>query len=102
MEFHRVVPQTAINQLLNSVEKPARYIGGELNCVVKEEKLRARAALLFPDVYEVAESHLGLKVLYNIINQHSDFAAERVYTMWPDLEKLAREREVPLWSLETH
>ena len=67
MEFHRVVPQTAINQLLNSVEKPARYIGGELNCVVKEEKLRARAALLFPDVYEVAESHIGLKILYNII-----------------------------------
>jgi len=102
MEFHRVVPQTAINKLLNSVEKPARYIGGELNCVVKEEKLRARAALLFPDVYEVAESHIGIKILYHIINQHKDFAAERVYTMWPDLEKLAREREVPLWSLETH
>lgn len=101
MEFHQTVSQTVINQLLSDIEKPARYVGGELNSVVKDDNVRARAALLFPDVYEVAESHIGLKILYHIINQEKDFAAERVYAMWPDLEKLSRDKKVPLWSLET-
>ena len=59
MEFHQTVSQTVINQLLSDIEKPARYVGGELNSVVKDDNVRARAALLFPDVYEVAESHNG-------------------------------------------
>jgi radical SAM superfamily enzyme YgiQ (UPF0313 family) len=86
--------------LLDGVDKAGRYIGGEPNAVVKEDA-RARIALCFPDVYEVAESHIGSKILYDVVNHHSDFAAERVYALWPDLEARAREYGVPLWSLES-
>jgi len=94
------IPQTDIDQLLDGVDKAGRYIGGEPNAVVKENA-RARIALCFPDVYEVAESHIGLKILYDVVNHHSDFAAERVYAPWPDLEARVRELSVPLWSLES-
>jgi radical SAM family uncharacterized protein/radical SAM-linked protein len=90
-----------IDALLSEVDKPARYTGGELNSIVKTAPVRARLALGFPDIYEVAESHIGLKILYDIINKRPDLAAERVYALWPDLEQKARVQGVPLWSLET-
>jgi radical SAM family uncharacterized protein/radical SAM-linked protein len=90
-----------IEGLLEGVEKPARYVGGEVNSVHKPGPVRLRMALCFPDVYEVAESHIGLKILYDIVNRREDMAAERVYALWPDLEQKARSAGVPLWSLES-
>ena len=73
------------------VSKPARYIGGEINSVRKDRgQVRATVALCFPDVYEVGMSHLGLKILYEILNQRPDTAAERVYTPWGDYEEQLR------------
>ncbi|MEZ4271481.1 MAG: hypothetical protein R3C68_08640 [Myxococcota bacterium] len=94
--------QEDLDRLLQNVDKPARYIGGELNSIVKPQPVRCRTALCFPDVYEVAESHIGLKILYEIINRREDFAAERVYALWPDLEDKATQMGIPIWSLETH
>ena len=96
------VSQDTIDDLLTGVEKPARYVGGEVNSVIKNDPVRCRVALCFPDAYEVAESHIGLKILYEVINRVDDLAAERVYALWPDLEQKARAAGVPLWSLETH
>ncbi|MEC9466322.1 MAG: TIGR03960 family B12-binding radical SAM protein [Myxococcota bacterium] len=101
MDFYSQVSEDTINDLLRGVDKPARYIGGEVNSVVKTGEVRGRMALCFSDAYEVAESHIGLKILYKIINDRDDYAAERVYAFWPDLEHKARERDVPIWSLET-
>lgn len=89
-----------IARLLSRVQKPARYSGGELGSVHKPD-VALRLALCFPDVYEVAESHLGLKILYHVVNERPELAAERVYAVWPDLEALLRAERVPLWSLET-
>ena len=101
MDFYHPVSEDVVNDLLRGVDKPARYIGGEVNSVVKQDPVRGRMALCFSDAYEVAESHVGPKILYRIINDNRDLAAERVYAMWPDLETKARERGVPIWSLET-
>jgi radical SAM family uncharacterized protein/radical SAM-linked protein len=95
------VSQATIDSLIWDVDKPARYTGGEVNSVVKPDPVRARLALCFPDVYEVAESHLGFKILYEIVNDRPDFAAERVYALWPDLEHRLRAAKIPLWSLES-
>ncbi len=87
---------------LLSVQKPARYTGGEVNAVQKEPRsFKLRMALAFPDVYETAMSHLGLKILYSILNERPDTAAERVFAPWPDMETLLRERSEPLTGLET-
>ncbi len=88
--------------LLAKVQKPARYIGGEWNSVVKDHaQMAVSVALAFPDVYEVAMSHLGLKILYHIIDAIPDAVAERVYAPWPDMEKIMREHGLPLHTLET-
>ena len=102
MNSTQIVDQPTIDRLLEDVDKAARYTGGEVNSVVKEEGVDCRIALAFPDVYEIAESHLGYKILYDVVNSRPSYAAERVYAMWPDLEAKAREEGVPLWSLETH
>lgn len=87
---------------LMHVQKPARYIGGEWNSVVKDhEKVDVRVALAFPDVYEVAMSHLGLKIIYSVLNSRDDTVAERVYAPWIDMEKLMREKHIPLFTLES-
>ena len=79
MEFDKPIEDLVINRLLEGVDKPARYIGGEVNSILKEgDHIRRRIALCFPDVYEVAESHIGLKILYDIINKKEDMVAERV------------------------
>lgn len=84
------------------IEKPARYIGGEWNSVVKpHESVDVKFALAFPDVYEVAMSHLGLKIIYSVINKREDALAERVYAPWVDMEKLMREKKLPLFALES-
>lgn len=90
-----------LDDLLAQVERPARYVGGELHSVVKAGAVRTRLALCFPDLYEIAESYLGFKILYDLVNARPDFAAERVYAVAPDLEALLRARRRPLGSLET-
>lgn len=87
---------------LMHIEKPARYIGGEYNSIKKNhDAVDVRVALAFPDVYEVAMSHLGLKIIYSVINKRNDALAERVYAPWVDMEALMKEKKLPLFSLET-
>ena len=89
--------------LLAQVDKPARYIGGELNSVNKAiTPEMIRIAFGFPDVYEVGMSHLGMQILYHFFNSREDVFCERVFSPWPDMEKVMRSAEIPLFSLETH
>lgn len=91
-----------IDDLLMKVNKPARYTGGEINSVIKDvNKVKIRFAFAFPDVYEVGMSHLGLKILYSLMNERDDTYCERVFAPWVDMENLMREKDVPLFSLET-
>ena len=93
--------ETILNEVLPWVEAPGRYIGGETNSVSKPGQVPCRVALVFPDTYSVAMSHLGLKILYEIINARPDAAAERCFTPAPDMERELRERGLPLYGLET-
>ena len=87
---------------LQHVEKPARYTGGEWNSIVKDHStVDVTMALAFPDVYEVSMSHLGIKILYGLLNERQDVVAERVFAPWHDMEKEMRDRKIPLFSLET-
>ena len=87
--------------LLRSVEKPGRYIGGEVNQIKKDlSKVRTKVGLCYPDVYEIGMSHIGLKILYEILNRRPDIAAERVYAPWPDYEAGLRGRGRTLGTLE--
>jgi radical SAM family uncharacterized protein/radical SAM-linked protein len=84
------------------VSRPSRYIGGEINSVVKDlSRVRLKFALAFPDVYEVGMSHLGFQILYCILNQNAEIACERVFAPWPDMERFLRDRALPLTSLES-
>ena len=87
-------------EMLQAVEKPARYTGGEWNAQPKDSAA-CRVALAMADVYEVGMSNLGLKILYEILNRRADVAAERVYAPWLDMEEEMRRRHIPLFSLET-
>src|SRR4249920_375545 len=90
-------------RLLPRVERPGRYLGNERGAIRKDPAaVRLRFALAFPEVYEIAQSHLGLQILYDLLNRRPDVAAERVYAPWPDLEALLRARALPLVSLESH
>ena len=89
--------------VLEKVEKPGRYIGGEWNSVRKDPAgIEARIALVFPDVYEIGMSYLGQKILYDVLNREPHLAAERVFAPWPDLEESLRRDRLPLFSLESH
>ena len=91
-----------LEPLLLKVQKPARYIGGELHSIVKDKStVDFRIALGFPDTYEIGMSHLGLKILYDIINADPHCWAERVYTPWTDFEALMRQKGLPLYGLES-
>lgn len=91
-----------ILHLIREVEKPGRYLGNEVNSVLKDpSQVRLKVALVFPDAYEMGESHLGLKILYKILNDVPYICAERVYAPWPDMEAALIRHEVPLFSLET-
>ncbi len=93
-----------LDRVLHTVEKPARYTGGELNSVVKEwanPTITAKIALAFPDIYELGGSNLGLMILYDLLNRRPDVLAERAYCPWPDFEAAMRRDGIPLYSLET-
>jgi radical SAM family uncharacterized protein len=91
-----------LERILPTVQKPARYVGGELNQVVKQwEAIETHVALVFPDIYDIGMSNLGLAILYEIINDRSDSLAERAYTPWIDMEQALRSNGIPLYSLES-
>ena len=90
------------DEILLKVEKPARYIGNELNSIKKDkEKVAIRFAMCFPDVYEIGMSHLGVQILYDMFNKMEDVWCERVYSPWPDLHKIMKEEKIPLFGLES-
>ena len=90
-----------VSRLLPSVRKPGRYVGGELNQILKSwDSVRTHLALVFPDIYDLGQSNLGISILYDILNQRSDVAAERAFAPWLDMEAALRENHLPLYSLE--
>lgn len=90
------------DEILMSVEKPARYTGNEINMVKKDPaSVDVRFCMCFPDVYEIGMSHLGIQILYDMFNQWEDTYCERVYSPWPDLDKIMREKHIPLFVLES-
>jgi radical SAM family uncharacterized protein len=92
-----------LDQILLKVTKPGRYVGGELNVTVKDwTQIQTKVALVFPDVYDIGVSNVGLKILYDQVNQREDALAERAYAPWRDMEELLRENGIPLYSLETY
>ena len=81
------------SSFLHRVQKPARYLGGELHEIVKDPgSVRVSLALAFPDVYDIGMSHLGTKILYSLVNRDDQFCCERAFAPWPDMEKELRER----------
>lgn len=89
-------------KLLSMVQKPGRYTGGELNSVIKNpEDVDIRFAFCFPDTYEIGMSHLGMKILYSLLNKREDTWCERVFAPWVDMEELMRKNDVPLFALES-
>lgn len=90
------------DDILLKIEKPARYIGGEVNSVVKDkDKVDTRIAFCFPDVYEIGMSHLGIQILYDMFNQFEGVWCERVYSPWTDLDAIMRKELIPLFALES-
>ena len=90
------------DEILMKIDKPARYIGNELNSIKKDkEKVAIRFAMCFPDVYEIGMSHLGVQILYDMFNKMEDVWCERVYSPWPDLHKIMKEAHIPLFGLES-
>ncbi len=90
------------DEILLNIDKPARYIGNEVNSVMKDpEKAAIRFAMCFPDVYEIGMSNLGIQILYDMFNQREDVYCERVYSPWRDLHKIMKEQKIPLFTLET-
>ena len=90
------------DDILMKIEKPARYIGNEVNAVVKDrDSIDVRFCMCFPDVYEIGMSNLGMMILYNMFNEREDVWAERVFSPWLDLDKIMREEHIPLFALES-
>ncbi len=91
-----------LDRILLKVQKPGRYVGGELNSIYKDwDKALIKTALVFPDIYDIGVSNVGLKILYDQINQREDALAERAYAPWLDMEDLMREHGIPLYALES-
>lgn len=89
-------------ELLLGIDKPARYIGNEVNMVIKNpQDVDIRFAMCFPDVYEIGMSHLGIQILYDMFNKREDTYCERVYSPWIDLDKIMREQDIPLFAIES-
>ena len=94
--------ESRLDRILLKVQKPGRYVGGELNSVVKDwDKTTTKVAFVFPDIYDIGVSNVGLKILYDQVNQREDALAERAYSPWLDMEALMREHEIPLYTLES-
>ena len=90
------------DEILMSISQPARYIGQEINMVVKDpKKVDIRFAMCFPDVYEIGMSHMGIQILYDMFNRREDVYCERVYSPWTDLDKIMREKNIPLFAIES-
>ena len=90
------------DEILLKIEKPARYIGNEVNSVMKDRnEVDIRFAMCFPDVYEIGMSHLGIQILYDMFNKREDVWCERVYSPWPDLDAVMRKKQIPLFALES-
>ena len=89
------------DEILLSVQQPARYIGGEVNMEKKDPAGKIRFAMAFPDVYELGMSHLGIQILYDMFNKREDVYCERVYSPWMDLDQIMREKQIPLFALES-
>src|SRR5215216_1318482 len=91
-----------LDRILLRVQKPGRYVGGELNSVAKDwDKIATKVAFVFPDIYDIGVSNVGLKILYDQVNQREDALAERAYAPWLDMEALMRENGIPLYTLES-
>ena len=88
-------------EILLSVDKPARYIGHEVNAVYKDPEGMVRFAMCFPDLYEIGMSHLGIGILYDMFNSFDDVWCERVFSVWTDLHAIMKERDIPLFALES-
>lgn len=98
-----MMEQRMLNDILSRLEKPARYLGTEWNAVHKDwDGTAVKMAFAFPDLYEVGMSHLGLQILYGLVNTHPDYLMERVFAPAPDMEAELRRRGLPLFSLESH
>ncbi|MDY0234679.1 MAG: TIGR03960 family B12-binding radical SAM protein [Gudongella sp.] len=96
-----MISKYKLDKILMKVEKPSRYIGMEQNIVIKNlEEVKVKFAFSYPDVYEVGMSHLGMHILYNLINDKDGFACERVFSPWVDMEKEMRNENIPLFTLE--
>jgi len=94
--------ESKLDRILLKVQKPGRYVGGELNSVVKDwDKIATKVAFVFPDIYDIGVSNVGLKILYDQVNQREDALAERAYAPWLDMEALMREHGIPLYTLES-
>lgn len=90
------------DEILLTIQQPARYIGGEINSVMKDpSKVDIRFAMCFPDVYEIGMSHLGIQILYDMFNRRDDVYCERVYSPWTDLDQIMREKKIPLFAVES-
>lgn len=90
------------DEILLTIDQPARYIGGELNMIKKDPaSVDIRFAMCFPDVYEIGMSHLGIQILYDMFNRRDDVYCERVYSPWPDLHRIMKEKQIPLFALES-
>lgn len=90
------------DEILLKIEKPARYIGNEVNMIVKNtDNVDVRFAMCFPDVYEIGMSHLGIQIIYDMLNRREDIYCERVYSPWIDLDKIMREKKIPLFAIES-
>lgn len=93
----------ALEQLLPRVQKPVQYVGGELNAVIKAwDDTVVRWCLMYPDAYEVGIPNQGVQILYEVLNERADTLCERTYAVWPDLEKLMREHNVPQFTVDAH
>jgi len=94
--------EAKLDRILLKVQKPGRYVGGELNITIKDwDTVKTKVALVFPDIYDIGVSNVGLKILYDQINQRDDALAERSYSVWVDMEAQMRENGIPLYSLES-
>lgn len=92
-----------LEPLLPRVQKPIQYVGGELNCQLKDwDAVQVRWALMYPDAYEVGQPNQGVQILYEILNERPDVLAERTYSVWPDLEALMREHDIPQFTVDAH
>jgi len=102
MTLNPIEIQDRLERILPSVQKPGRYVGGELNQVNKNwEEVKTRVSLIFPDIYDIGIPNLGLAILYDTLNSRPDVLAERAYSPWLDMEAALRTNQIPLYSLES-